>query len=127
MPPSTSNSQLAEEFAEFFHTKLEKIREKFKNFEPYQPKQLDVPLLRKFAPVTTSQLEKTIKGMPSKTCQIDIIPTDTLKEVLEGCLPTITHITNSSLDTSSFCEEWKEAIVKPLVKKPSGRQVKTNY
>ena len=27
MPPSISNSQLAEEFAEFFHTKIEKIRE----------------------------------------------------------------------------------------------------
>ena len=65
--------------------------------------------------------------MPSKTCQLDIIPTDKLKEVLEGCLPAITHITNSSLDTSSFCEEWKEAIVKPLVKKPSGGLVKTNY
>ena len=58
--------------------------------------------------------------MPLKTCQLDIIPTDKLKEVLEGCLPAITHITNSSPDTSSFCEEWKEAIVKPLVKKLSG-------
>ena len=32
MPPSTSNSQLAEEFAEFFHTKIEKNREKFKRY-----------------------------------------------------------------------------------------------
>ena len=61
-----------------------------------------------------------IRAMPLKTCQLDIILTDKLKEILEGCLPAITHITNSSLDTSSFCEEWKEAIVKPLVKKPSG-------
>ena len=52
---------------------------------------------------------------------------DKLKEVLKGCLPAITYITNSSLDTSSFCEEWKEAIIKPLVKKPSGGLVKTNY
>ena len=34
---------------------------------------------------------------------------------------------NSSLDKSSFCEEWKEAIVKPLVKKLSGGLVKINY
>ena len=81
-----------------------------KDIEPYQPRQLVAPLVRKFAPVTTSQLEKTIKGMPSKTCQLDIIPTDKLKEVLEECLPALTHITNSSLDTSSFYEEWKEAI-----------------
>ena len=77
--------------------------------------------------VTTSQLENTIRGMPAETCQLDIIPTDKLKEVLGGCLPAIMHITNSSLYTSSFCEEWKEAIVKTLVKKPSGGLVKTNY
>ena len=99
----------------------------FKDTEPYHPRQLDVPLLKKFRPVTTSHLEKTITGMPLKTCQLDIIPTDKLKVVLEGCLPAITHIKNSSLDTSSSCEEWKEAIVKPLVKKPSGGLVNTNY
>ena len=71
--------------------------------------------------------KKNIRGMPLKTCQLDIIPTDKLKEVLEGCLPAVTHITNSSLHTSSSCEEWKEAIVKPLIKKPSGGLVKTNY
>ena len=38
MPPSTSNSLLDEEFAEFFYTKIEKIREKFKDIEPYQPR-----------------------------------------------------------------------------------------
>ena len=65
--------------------------------------------------------------MPPKTCQLDIIPTDKLREVLDGCVPAITHITNSSLDTSSFCEERKEAIVKPLVKKLSDGLVKTNY
>ena len=39
-----------------------------------------------------------------------------LKEVLEGCLPEVTHITKGLLDTSSFCEEWKESMVKPLSK-----------
>ena len=52
MPSSNSNSQLAEEFVEFFHTKKEKKnREKFKGIEVYQPRKLDVPLLRKFTPV----------------------------------------------------------------------------
>ena len=82
MPLSTSSSHLAEEFTEFFHTKIETIREKFKDIGPYQPRQLDVPLLRKFTPVTTSQLEKTIRGMSLKICQLDVIPTDKLKEVL---------------------------------------------
>ena len=50
--------------------------------------------------------------MPAKTCQLDIIPTDRLNQVLEGCLPAFTHITNKSLDTKQFCEEWKDALVK---------------
>ena len=94
-----------------------------KIIELYQPRQLDVQLLRNLHQL---QLEKTIRGMPMKTCQLSIIPTDKLKEVLERYLPAITHITYSSLNASSFCEEWMEAIVKPLVKKPSGRLVKTN-
>ena len=66
MPPSISNSQIADEFAELFHTKIERIREKFRDIEPYQPRHLDAPLLRKFTPITTSNLEKTIRGMPSR-------------------------------------------------------------
>ena len=77
MPSSASNRQLAEEFVEFFHTKTEKkLGEKFKDIEAYQPRQLDVTLLRKFAPVTTSEQEKTIRGIPWKKCQLDIIPID---------------------------------------------------
>ena len=83
---------------------------------PYQPRQLDTPKLRKFETVTQSQLAKIIKAMSAKTCQLDIIPTDRLKQVLKGCLPALTHITNKSLDTNQFCKEWKEALVKPLIK-----------
>ena len=65
--------------------------------------------------------------MPAKTGQLDIISTDRLKHVLEGCLPALAHITNRSLDTNQFCEEWKEALIKPLIKKPSAGLEKTNY
>ena len=54
--------------------------------------------------------------MPAKTCQLDIFPIDRLKQVLGGCLPVLTHITNKSLDTNQFCKKWKEALVKPLIK-----------
>ena len=44
--------------------------------------------------------------MPTKTCQLDIIPTDKLKQVVEGCLPGLTHITNRSLEINQFYDEW---------------------
>ena len=59
--------------------------------------------------------------MPSKSRQLDDVPTAKLQEVLEGCLPSITHIVNSSLGQGKFCEDWKEAIVKPLVKEEETR------
>ena len=123
----TTNSQLAEDFADFFLNKIDRIREEFTNIPAYQPKQLDTPKLKKFTPVTQSQLAKIIKAMPTNTCQLDVIPTDKLKQVLEGCLPALTHIINKLLDTNQFCSEWKEALVKPLIQQPMVSQEKSNY
>ena len=126
LPIGITNDQLAEEFVDFFLNKLDKIREGFKNIPAYQCRQLDTPKLKKFTPVTQNQLAKIVKAMPAKTCQLDIISTDRFKQLLEGCLPPLTHITNRLLDMNQFCQEWKEALVKPLIKNISWPR-KTNY
>ena len=56
-----------------------------------------------------------------------MLQTGRLKQVLDGCPPAITHIVNSSLHTGEFCKEWKEALVKPLIKNISAGTVKMNY
>ena len=127
LPPGRTSSQLAEEFADFFLNKIQRIREKLKDTPAYQPTQLDIPQLRKFTPVTKKQLWKIISNMPSKTCRLDIIPTDKLKEILDSILPSLCHIVNLSLNTSQFCNRWKEAIVKPLIKKKGVSLEKSNY
>ena len=65
--------------------------------------------------------------MPSKTCALDIMPTARLKEVLGTILPSLTHIVNRSLDQGTFYTNWKEELVKPLVKKRSLGTTMTNY
>ena len=87
LPTSKSDKQLAEEFATYLLNKIGKIKERFTNIEPYQPSRLDTPQLSKFAPATASRLGQIIKKMPSKTCQLDQVPTSKLREILEGCLP----------------------------------------
>ena len=82
LPMETTDSQLAEDFADFFLNEIDRIREEFTNIPAYQTKQLDAPKLMKFMPVMQSQLAKIIKAMPTKTCQLDVIPTDKLKQVL---------------------------------------------
>ena len=123
LPEATSDSALAEDFASFFHYEINNIRSRFNNIH----EKCNVPLLRKFTPVSARQLEKTITSMPSKTCALDIMPTARLKEVLGTILPSLVHIVNKSLDQGTLYTDWKEALVKPLVKKMSLGTTMTNY
>ena len=95
MPLGKTDSQLAEEFATFFLEKIDRIRDRFKGIAPYQPRQLETPQLEKFTLISSRQLEKTIHRMKPKTCALDLIPTSRLQEVIEGCIPAITHLVNS--------------------------------
>ena len=105
LPKGTTDSQLAEDFTDFFLEKIYKIREGFTNLPVYQPNERDTPKLKNFTTITQNQLEKTIKEMLTKSCQLDVIPTDKLKKILGGCLPAITHIINRSLEANQFCSE----------------------
>ena len=128
LPEATSDSALAEDFASFFHDKIDHIRSRFNNIQPYKPNEkCNIPLISKFAPVSGRQLEKTKTRMPSKTCTLDIMRTARLKEVLGTILPSLAHIVNKSLDQGTFYTDWKEALVKPLVKKMSLGTTMTNY
>ena len=128
LPMDTTDSELAENFADFFLNKIDRIREEFTNIPAYQPNEIDTPKLKNFTPVTKNHLEKkTIKAMPTKSCQLNVIPMDKIKKVLGGCLPPLTHIINKSLETNQFCIEWKEALVKLPIKKPTASQEKSIY
>ena len=63
-----------------------------------------------------SKVHAVMMKMKNKHCKLNIIPTSTLKQILEACLPAITQIVNLSLTNGEFCEDWKVAVVKPLLK-----------
>ena len=65
LPTGTTNDHLAEDLADFFLNKIDKIREGFKNLPAFQPRQLDTPKLKKFTPVTQNQLEKNCQSNAS--------------------------------------------------------------
>ena len=69
------------------------------------------PLSRKF--VISFSLLKT------KQCELDSIPTFLLKLCFDELGPTITNIINFSLSEGIFPSSFKQAIVHPLLKKPS--------
>ena len=53
----------------------------------------------------------------TKSCSLDPEPTSLIVKNMDETLPVITLIINSSLQSGHFPEVWKEAIVKPLLKK----------
>ena len=65
--------------------------------------------------------------MNNKTSELDHIPTQVLKKILPIILGAITEIFNISLSIGSFAQDWKTAIVKPLLKKLGTDLIKKNY
>ena len=51
-----------------------------------------------------------------KSCESDPIPMYILKDNLDSFLPALTKLVNLSLTEGVYCEEWKAAILKQLLK-----------
>ena len=64
----------------------------------------------------------------TKSCELDPIPTFLLKPCLDSLLPIIYTIINNSLSKSEVPPKFKQAIVRPLLKKPGlDQDVFKNY
>ena len=66
-------------------------------------------------------------SMPSKSCELDILPTPLFKDVLGSIISPLTNIVNTSLRDGMFATNWKRAIIRPLIKKQGLDQVLANY
>ena len=75
------------------------------------------PKLAKFKPLTEEEVRQIIKAMPSKCYNLDAVPTSLPKEALDLLLPTLMKLVNLSLVEGVFVEQWKIALVKPLLKR----------
>lgn len=75
--------------------------------------------LETFDPVTTDEIKQIIMTSPNTSCEVDPLPTWMLKNCLEEILPLITTLVNKSLSTGCFPHSFKEAIIRPILKKPN--------
>ena len=115
LPEAKSDTDLAEEFAQFFLNKIEILTEQFKSSQTYHTNKKDVPKLE-FYNYVRDQAIQAHYGDANKSCEIDTIPTKLLRKVLKYGMLTLTKIINLSLKTGILHDGWKPAIIKPLIK-----------
>ena len=128
LPDGKSNQELADQFAEHFIEKLKKIRNNLNGYDRYHVDEaMQAPTLGELEPLIEDEVTKVIMSMASKSCEIDPVPTNLLKEILPKVIKPITKIINTSLELGVFASQWKVAIVKPIFKKMGLELITSNY
>ena len=94
LPNHASNKDLAEEFADFFMDKIQKIRDNLTENPTYEPTKGSTSRLTEFRPFNETEIKKIVLSMKTKLCELDALPTKLLKECIEDILPTITNLVN---------------------------------
>ena len=72
-------------------------------------------------------LRSYISKMKTKSCELDVLPTHILKKMLDDLLPTITKMINISLPNGIFINKWKNALVRPPLKKAGMELILKSY
>ncbi len=122
LPASIPASSLAHSFANFFGDKIVNLRAGISSTltSPHLPGPVIAPpVFDSFRQATVGEISNIIKHSPDKQCDLDPLPTALLKKCLPVLATTITNIVNLSLSTGDFPPSFKQAIVSPLIKKPS--------
>jgi len=108
----------ADDFAAFFKDKVDAVRTSTAATASYDvPFKAMTSTLGSWTAVTVDEVEKLIASALNKTCQLDPAPTWLVKEMRGLLAPFVGLLFNKSLDTSCFPAEFKQAVVRPLLKK----------
>ena len=97
--------------------KIKTIRDSLAEHPIYNPHGPAKASLNQFRSVSPDDVECIIRGMPTKSCESDAIPTSLLKEILPAVAPSLAKIINISLEHGTFAAAWKIAIIRPLLKR----------
>lgn len=120
LPNSNDDKMLAEQFSDFFISKIEKIRTSIQTNDVSDDQEL-TPItcrLDQFEETTNEEVLKILRRTPSKQCRLDSLPTWLVKEYAAETSPFLTRIINDSLSSGEVPSDFKEAVILPLLKKP---------
>ena len=98
MPPLKADEVLTEECADYFLNKTKTIRDTLDGYEKYQPTDdRKTPEINEFCELTETEVVIIIRNMPTKGCELDLIPTKIFKQILPNIIATVTNLVNISL------------------------------
>ena len=132
LPDSSSQEELAEEFATYFEEKITDIRV---SLDSTDTQAISVNLqntcdstLEAFEELSQESVREMIMESSTKSCPLDPIPTELFKKCVDSLLPPVTVIVNKSLSSGYVPPSFKSARVTPLLKKAKlDRNVYKNY
>ena len=127
LPKSHSDEGLADKFVQYFMGKIKSIRDLLDSHPLYKPTRSNVPKLSRFSKIMEDQVERITRSMPSKCCELDVMPLTILKQILPSVITPMTKLINESLEKGVFADKWKTAIIKPLLKKVGLELICKNY
>ena len=126
LPQHSSDTVLAEQFCSFFGQKISAIREELDRPSPQTHSTMVTPVsddefsgqkLQGFQLASEAEIRKLIADAPTKSCELDPLPTWLLKLCLSELVPIITSVINKSLTNGTVPPDMKSAYVRPLLKK----------
>ena len=119
-PSNTSSSPpfTPSEFLSFLSSKVEDIRSATSGSPPpvFTPADCD---LNSFDICLPDDISRIIRASPSKSCDLDPVPTFLIKECLDVMLPFLTRLCNVSIQSGCLPTSQKTAMVSPRLKKSS--------
>ena len=119
LPPSDSNTSLANNFNNYFHEKIGNIYSSLLQQNQAIPEVYGVevhppsmpPSFMEFKPISSSDLKRYVMASPTKSCELDPVPTSLLKKILPSVSQLLTAIVNSSITLGTFPNCIKGALV----------------
>lgn len=106
---------------------MKKSRDELSSIALYDPVDKGIKKLDGFIECSTDEVKKVMLSLPTKSCELDYIPTKILKDHIDALAPLVCSVVNLSLKTGHFPLKWKEALITPLLKKPGLKLIPKNY
>ena len=123
LPKADNMEDLAEDFSTFFRDKIDKIRNGLGSAtQPSVPPtscEKVTCVMNCFETSTEKEIVELVKSSPNKSCSLDTVPTWLIRDFIDILAPSIVSIVNVSLTSADVPPELKQALVTPLLKKPS--------